>query len=468
MPRTGYARVSTADQHPDEQEHRLREAGCERVFTDYASGAKASRPEWDKLLAILQPGDTLCCTKLDRIGRSARNLLDVVERLSRDGIGLHAIDQGIDTTNGNNPIGGLLIAVLAAIAEFERALIIERTLDGQAAVRRAGNLRRSLGGLPVLGYADTGGDDWAVDPAAAALLREVAAKMLAGVPLTRAFAETAAVQPETVRIAQGAPVTAKHVRAALQRPATAGLIRDRDGMLLGPVLDDPPLDETTWRTVTAIFDGRKQGQRARDDHRYPFGELLRCARCGNQLSGSPLHKIPYYRCKNPHKGLGVARPCHGVSIRAADVHAVLRAAMQGWMRGSALYREAAARAAAETGQFAAERDRLSAALALRWEWQSDLDDKRLMGMPADRYARTNAELMRQITGLQAELDALAATEARVAALPADRDRGWDVMTPGERRTLIKLALVTPILVQPGKGGPNAPGAETRIALEVRR
>src|SRR6516164_5131659 len=135
MAKYGYARVSTGDQHPEAQHERLRAAGVpeENIHTDHGvSGTLASRPEWDKLLARLQDGDELVCVRLDRIGRSAVNLLEVAERLRDCGASLTLLDQGISTTGA---MGKMFYTILAAFAEFERNLIVERTLDGQAAVR---------------------------------------------------------------------------------------------------------------------------------------------------------------------------------------------------------------------------------------------------------------------------------------------------------------------------------------------
>jgi DNA invertase Pin-like site-specific DNA recombinase len=136
MARIGYARVSTRDQNPEAQTDRLKANDCTRVYVDHgASGAKASRPEWDRCLDRLEPGDTLVCVKLDRIGRSVRNLVDVVADLGKRGVDLVVLDQAIDTTT---PGGRLVFHVLAAIAEFERELIIERTKDGLAATPARG------------------------------------------------------------------------------------------------------------------------------------------------------------------------------------------------------------------------------------------------------------------------------------------------------------------------------------------
>jgi DNA invertase Pin-like site-specific DNA recombinase len=144
LARIGYTRVSTRDQHPEAQRERLEAAACTRIFADKgASGAKASRPEWDKCLDRLEPGDTLVCTKLDRIGRSVRNLIDVSSLLRERGVDLVCLDQPIDTTS---PQGKLFFTILAAFAEFERDLIRERTRDGLAATtargRNGGRKRR--------------------------------------------------------------------------------------------------------------------------------------------------------------------------------------------------------------------------------------------------------------------------------------------------------------------------------------
>jgi DNA invertase Pin-like site-specific DNA recombinase len=136
MARIGYSRVSTRDQRPEVQSERLREAGCTRIFEDHgASGAKASRPEWDRCLDRLEHGDTLVCTKLDRVGRSVKNLMEVSKLLEDKGVDLVCLDQPIDTTT---PQGKLFFAILAAFAEFERDMIVERTRDGLAATTARG------------------------------------------------------------------------------------------------------------------------------------------------------------------------------------------------------------------------------------------------------------------------------------------------------------------------------------------
>jgi DNA invertase Pin-like site-specific DNA recombinase len=132
MARFGYARVSTIEQHTDGQEARLLADGAERVFTDKVTGTKASRPEWDKLFAQLRAGDTLVVTKLDRLGRSLINLIDVVHILGERKVELVILDMGIDTSTNH---GKLIFHIMAALAEWEARIISERTVEGLAAAR---------------------------------------------------------------------------------------------------------------------------------------------------------------------------------------------------------------------------------------------------------------------------------------------------------------------------------------------
>jgi DNA invertase Pin-like site-specific DNA recombinase len=140
----GYARVSTADQHPDLQLDALREAGCYRLFVDIASGALDERPQLAEVLDHLRSGDTLVVWKLDRLGRSLRHLIDTVAELERRDIGFRSLQESIDTTS---PGGKLIFHIFGALAEFERDLIRQRTLAGLAAARargRAGGRPRSM------------------------------------------------------------------------------------------------------------------------------------------------------------------------------------------------------------------------------------------------------------------------------------------------------------------------------------
>jgi DNA invertase Pin-like site-specific DNA recombinase len=131
----GYARVSTTDQQPHLQVDALQRAGCYRIFTETASGARSDRPTLEQLLDQLRPGDTLVVWNLDRLGRSLRHLVDTVTGLAARGIGFRSLQEAIDTTT---PGGKLVFHVFAALAEFERDLVRERTTAGLAAARARG------------------------------------------------------------------------------------------------------------------------------------------------------------------------------------------------------------------------------------------------------------------------------------------------------------------------------------------
>jgi DNA invertase Pin-like site-specific DNA recombinase len=143
--RIGLARVSTRDQHPEAQQDALRAAGCEKVFTDKASGTLARRPGLEKALLIARRGDQIVVTKLDRLGRSLEHLIELSKDLQARGVDLVVLDQGIDTST---PAGRLFFSIIGAIAEFEHALMSERTRDGLAAARACG---RTGGQKPKLG-----------------------------------------------------------------------------------------------------------------------------------------------------------------------------------------------------------------------------------------------------------------------------------------------------------------------------
>jgi DNA invertase Pin-like site-specific DNA recombinase len=139
--------VSTRDQHPEAQHDALLAAGCEpgRIYIDTVSGKLARRPELDTALLVLREGDQLAVTKLDRLGRSLAHLITLSAELRQRGAGLVVLDQGIDTSTA---VGRMFFQILGAIAEFEHALMSERTMDGLAAARARG---RTGGQKPKLG-----------------------------------------------------------------------------------------------------------------------------------------------------------------------------------------------------------------------------------------------------------------------------------------------------------------------------
>ena len=137
----GYARVSTKDQNLDGQRDALAAAGAERVFADTITGTARVRPELDRLLAELRPGDVVTVTKYDRMARSLPDLLAIVEVIREKGAGFRSLGEDIDTTT---PAGRLVFHVFASIAQFERERIVERTKEGLEAARKRGR----VGGRP--------------------------------------------------------------------------------------------------------------------------------------------------------------------------------------------------------------------------------------------------------------------------------------------------------------------------------
>lgn len=131
----GYARVSTKDQNIDLQIDALKKAGVEQIHTEIASGAKTERPVLAETLNKLRSGDILVIWKLDRLGRSLRNLVELVPMLMERGVGLLSLQDHIDTTT---PSGRLTFNLFASLAEFERDIIRERTQAGLAAARSRG------------------------------------------------------------------------------------------------------------------------------------------------------------------------------------------------------------------------------------------------------------------------------------------------------------------------------------------
>ena len=133
----GYARVSTQQQDLDSQKNRLTKAGAIKIFEDVISGKIFDRPGLEALIAYARPNDLLCVVRLDRLGRSLKELLETVEYLKKCKIGLMSLEEKIDTSSA---AGELVFHVFGAIAHFERRLISERTKDGIEAARLKGRI----------------------------------------------------------------------------------------------------------------------------------------------------------------------------------------------------------------------------------------------------------------------------------------------------------------------------------------
>lgn len=137
----GYARVSTQDQNSNLQEDALKKAGCEKIIIDKISGTVADRPGLNQIKNMIRAGDTLVIWRLDRLGRSLKDLIEWVNYLDKEKVGLNSLQESINTTTVT---GKLVFHIFASLAEFERNLIRERTQAGLAAARARGR----LGGRP--------------------------------------------------------------------------------------------------------------------------------------------------------------------------------------------------------------------------------------------------------------------------------------------------------------------------------
>lgn len=133
----GYARVSTGDQNLDLQKNALIRAECELIFKDTASGKNSKRPGLKRVLRRLRPGDVLVVWKLDRLGRSVRDLITLVSELQARGVNFRSLTDSIDTSTA---AGRFFFYVMSALAEMERELIVERTRAGLAAAREQGRI----------------------------------------------------------------------------------------------------------------------------------------------------------------------------------------------------------------------------------------------------------------------------------------------------------------------------------------
>lgn len=134
----GYARISTDHQSDQLQLDALKTAGCERIYSDQESGGVRNRPELNRMLDQLRKDDVVVCWKIDRMSRSLRDLLDIMAKIESAGAGWKSLTEAVDTTT---PAGRMMLHMLGAISEFERAMIRARTKAGLDAARRAGKLK---------------------------------------------------------------------------------------------------------------------------------------------------------------------------------------------------------------------------------------------------------------------------------------------------------------------------------------
>ena len=266
-----------------------------------------------------------------------------------------------------------------------------------------------------------------------------------------------------------------------------------DGTELGVLMADPILALDTYRDIKALFTERKVG-RPTEDAQYPLGPVLQCGKCLNQLNGSLVYPTtrkgrlagpicdgwtqgqaeacahpscikmaptPYYRCANPHKALGISKPCRGVSINAHEAHAWVWASVEGWAAGSDAYQQARA---AEAG-LGSQRAALEAQVTKRQAWVSGAFVK-LTNDLIDQatYDLVEAQQGGKIRALRAEIDTLAEAQAH----PLPEAITWATLDSQAQCKLVAEGFVTPIKVAPSPGGPKAPSAKVRMPLVQRQ
>jgi DNA invertase Pin-like site-specific DNA recombinase len=413
------------------------------------------RPGWEAFLAELDTGAHKAAFSYhaDRLSRNGMDTERLLAIGARWGIVLITPEGIYDLGNDDQRA---MFRMLASMTINQSDATSRRARNHKNEARRQGNLRIVYGGPPPLGFRQ-GEDDWQVDPEQASYLADAAKRVLTGESV---LAIHRALGPMTD--STGRTVTVKMLRNALARPATAGRITTTDGQVLGWAPGGGPLDEDTFAAVERVLAGhRGKGRRPRPDL-YPFGPVLRCGKCGNQLTGNPGWKgRAYYACRNPHKGLQ-ASPCRGVSVPAEDVHELLYDAVMRWANS-----EQGRQAAARTPQTGDRRAELEAEIA-------DLE-MQLAGLAAQRLRTRTALAKDQFAGLAAEAEqAIGRAEAELAELAVVEAEGglpvvveWDSLTAAEKLRIVAQAVETPIAVQPGNGGGAALSAADRIDLFPR-
>jgi DNA invertase Pin-like site-specific DNA recombinase len=403
----GLARVSTLDQDPQLQLDALERAGCWPIYEEKASGVSTNRPVRDEVLAQLKAGDRLTTWKLDRLGRSVIELHQIVESLERRGVTYRSLTEAIDTTTGQ---GRFFFTLLAAFAEFERNMIIERTRAGRAARIAAG---KHPGGARRFGFE---ADHETIREDEAALLREAAARMLAGESMSSIIDGWNA---DRIPARDGGSWEATVLRNILTNPRTA-----------------PLLGHQTYEALLRLF--RAPGrQRIGRPAEHLLSGILRC------MCGQPMYSIDIgkgqsaYRCRKAEGSAGRSQGCGkgNVSERAADrwaAEAFIAAVIAPEFTTSLNQRQAELLAGETT---AAELD----------AWREEIDELELV-LPTrfadEGHRQRHAELRRMVE--QATVRLMMRPDLRALLdLPKSESKlraRWDGWTIAERRTWLRRVL----------------------------
>jgi DNA invertase Pin-like site-specific DNA recombinase len=414
MADVGYARVSTTDQNPQLQLNALEQAGCWPIYEEKASGVAKRRPVRDQALAQLVPGDTLTVWKLDRLGRSVAELLDIIGDLERRGIRFRCLTQPIDTTSA---AGRMFLTLLATFAEFERELNRERVLAGKARMKAEG---KHPGGPRMFGYA---ADHATMIEAEAELLREATDRLLAGEPLSRITDDWSARDLRPIR---GHRWKVSSLRRTLLNDRAAPIVGAED-----------------HRRLVALFLAPGRQHLGRPAEHLLSGILV----CGREGCGQPLYGATkggkaqpsqlVYRCKKGAGSGGRFAGCGStvVSMARADAwaaEAFIAAVV------SPSFAEAVARRQSEllAGEVTAEQ---------LDEWRAEIIELKQVlptrfGSP--ELARRHDDLQRMVREATARLLAQPDLQA-MADLPRSEARlraAWEEWTVAERRVWLRRVL----------------------------
>jgi len=281
----GYARASKRVQNLDLQTDALQGVGCQPIFADKLSGAINDRPQLTQALQTVRRGDTLVVWRLDRLGRSLQHLVAVVGDLQQRGVRFRSLKESIDTSGAT---GRLIFHVLAALAEFERELIIERTTAGLAAAR----VRGRVGGPPPYGFA---ADHTGIVEAEATLLREAATRLVAREPASHVIDDW---DRRGIVTRRGGHWTVTSLRTQLLNPKTI--------QILGAELHG---------RVAGLFGAPDRRQLGRPS-RHLLSGILQCGNgtCQQKLYARQIQQRWVYRCERGSGSGGRFHGCGRISI----------------------------------------------------------------------------------------------------------------------------------------------------------
>jgi DNA invertase Pin-like site-specific DNA recombinase len=432
----GLARVSTRDQNPQLQIIALEQAGCWPIYEEKVSGVSDKRPVRNQALAQLKAGDTLTVWKLDRLGRSAVELLEIVKDLEARGIRFRCLTQNIDTST---PMGRMFLTLLAGFAEFEREVMRERVIAGKARMIADGE---HPGGVPLYGFQ---ADHVTINEPEAQLLREAARRLLKGEALSRIVEDW---NDRGVRPRRGQRWRETPLREMLRNPRVV-----------------PIIGQETYDKLARLFanPGNRRQKLGRPAENLGSGIL----RCGREGCGQPM-----YVSKKAAKG-GVPRTnyrCHktggGGRFAGCGSMAVSQDRADAWLAEAFI-------AAIVSDDFAEALNRRRAELlagevtaAQVDAWREEMDELELI-MPTrfgtSDHRQRHDELQRMVrqatAGLLQRPDLQALLE-----LPKSEEKlrdAWNGWTVAERRVWLRRVFVF-VIVKPATAKGRASDVESRM------